>query len=223
MFQLCTRWIISAVPFEHLKQTLPRAETTAHKAATDFQAWPLEVTPFQRRVSHISLSDSSVAFAMLAPRNRVSFHPTAGTVGGETLKYLTDDLGLPQIYPMGVVSCSHGPWFMFPMLSSSSGWGCADNAPFLSPTALVAHRFSCVAELSWSIMYRLVSSREMGQISSTSKGEISCRTASSFTSEAKTFSAKERIASSISARRRSRVQGHTGIWFPATLTDRCQL
>ena len=55
----------------------------------------------------------------------------------------------------------------------------------------------------------------MGQISSTSKGEISCLISSSFTSEAKTFSAKERIASSISARRRSRVQGHTRHLVPS--------
>lgn len=34
--------------------------------------------------------------------------------------------------------------------------------------------------------------------------------ASSFTSEAKTFSAKERVASSISARRKSRLQGQAG-------------
>lgn len=50
---------------------------------------------------------------------------------------------------MGVVSCFHRPQFVFPLLSSSSGWGCVDNAPLLSPSALVvAHRFSVVPELS---------------------------------------------------------------------------
>jgi len=49
-------------------------------------------------------------------------------------------------------------------------------------------------------MWACISRREIGQISSTSKGEISCRPPSSLTSEANTFSAKLRIASSISRR-----------------------
>lgn len=98
---------------------------------------------------------------------------------------------------------------MIPLLSSSSGWGWADTAPLPLPYYLVvAHRFSGAEELSWSIMCVLISWREMGQISSTSKGEISCLIASSFTSEAKTFSAKERIASSISERRKQDAGSH---------------
>lgn len=82
--------------------------------------------------------------------------------------------------------------------------------PFAPTTLVVAHRFPAVEELSRSIMCVLISWHEMGQISSTSKGEISCLVVSSFTSEAKTFSAKERVASSISARRKRRLQGQVG-------------
>lgn len=58
-------------------------------------------------------------------------------------------------------------------------------------------------------MCACISWREIGQISSTSKGEISCRPPSSLTSEANTFSAKLRIASSISRRGFSHISQHS--------------
>lgn len=64
----------------------------------------MEGAPFQRKVSKCPFSSSSVAMAVLTPTKQ-----DKDVFGEETLKYLTDALGLPRIYPLGVVNCFHRP------------------------------------------------------------------------------------------------------------------
>ena len=86
---------------------------------------------------------------------------------------------------------NHWSWH-FPFLVSQ----CAKHSPYTT-YLLVSVGVDWASR--WN-MWANISCWEIGQISSTSKGEISWRPPSSLTSEANTFSAKLRVASSIARR-----------------------